>query len=110
MFFEGTRVSGLIDPDRAAWGERILDVVQAAVSHPDPARAALLDREQIRAFVAAYDREASLTDAERRALPGALRAAVAEAVSDVRLFHARNPERVPAADLARVEAFVDVGW
>jgi Ser/Thr protein kinase RdoA (MazF antagonist) len=110
VFFDGTRVTDLIDPDQAAWGERILDLVQAAVSHPDPARAALLDPVLIRAFIEAYARETPLTDAERAALPAALRAAVAEALADVRLVHARDPQRVSAADVARVEALAHVQW
>ncbi len=110
VFFEGTRVSGLIDPDQAAWGERILDVAQAAVSHGDPARAALLDPVLIRAFLDAYDREASLTDAERRALPRALDAAIAEALADVQLVHGRDPRRVSSADVARGAALREVRW
>ncbi len=109
-FFAGTRVTGLIDPDRAAWGERILDVVQAAVSHRDPANAGWLDAAQIRAFIEAYDREASLTRGERAALPRALAAAVAEALADVRLVHGRDPARISAADVARVEALHDLSW
>jgi Ser/Thr protein kinase RdoA (MazF antagonist) len=109
LFDEGV-VTGLIDPDQAVWGERIVDVARAAVSHPDPANAGILAPTLIRAFIAAYDRGAKLTELERSALPAALRAAVVEAVSDVEHFHAKNPSRITDSDIARVKALRGVEW
>ena len=110
VLFEDSAVTGLIDLDQAVWGERLSDIVRAAVSHPDPANAGLLDPSLIRAFIAAYDCESHLTEAEQAWLPAALRAAVAEACSDVQHFHAKNPARISAVDVARVEALREVEW
>jgi hypothetical protein len=52
----------------------------------------------------------TLTDIDRTKHLAALGAPVDEAVSDVGLFHERNPSRITEADLARVTAPRRVAW
>jgi Ser/Thr protein kinase RdoA (MazF antagonist) len=69
VFFVGEVVSGVIDADTSQICTRLLDLAQAVVSHPDPARCGFLLPAQALWLLEAYQKLAPLEPAEHQALP-----------------------------------------
>lgn len=69
VFFQGDAVSGVIDADTSIVRTRLADVAQAVVTHPDPARCALLEVNEIQTVLGAYNQFLPPNSDERAALP-----------------------------------------
>ena len=65
----GETVTGVIDADTSVVRTRLLDVAQAVVSHPNPARCALLNADEVEWLLRTYDAAMPLTNQERQAWP-----------------------------------------
>lgn len=67
--FSGDRVSGVIDADISVIRTRLADLAQAAVSHPNPARCAMLEVTEVESLLNTYTNTLPLTREEQLALP-----------------------------------------
>jgi hypothetical protein len=68
VLFDEGGVSGIIDPEQATFAERLFDVVIGIVSHSDPARALLLNHQEILEGLHLYNLLYPFSQSDRKAL------------------------------------------
>lgn len=81
IFFEDSRISGIIDAEHIDYAERVFDVCIGLVSHTDPARCLLLDSGGILGYLRRYDELYPFNEADRQALKAALLCALLNELS-----------------------------
>ena len=113
LLFEGDRIIGVVDYDKARWQARVAEVAEAVIYFGSPRPGNLsflvypgcLCRDPVVQFLSAYGHETDVTEQEALALPDYIRA-IWISVSCQQLAERRVPECAAAA-LPEVVALAD---